>query len=61
MTPYCFFYQGKGGMQEGTHKMSYLKQETSQSQEWLGKAMKTQTAADNHATETIAIQVFETF
>lgn len=41
--------------------MSYLKQETSQSQEWLGKAMKTQTAAANHATETIAIQVFETF
>ena len=48
-------------MQELRKSISYLKQETSQSQEWLGKAMNTQTTADNHATETIAIEVFETF
>ena len=40
---------------------SYLKTEISQSQEWLGQAMITQTAADNHAAETIPMEILETF
>lgn len=42
-------------------KDSYLKQEISQSQEWLGRATNTQTATVNQATHTIPIEVFETF
>jgi hypothetical protein len=35
--------------------------EISQSQERLGKAMKKQTAANNHTAQTIAIAILETF
>ena len=42
-------------------RASYLKTEISQSQEWFGKAMITQTAADNHAAQTIPMEIFETF
>jgi hypothetical protein len=35
--------------------------EISQSQECFGKAMKKQTAANNHTAETIAIAILETF
>ncbi len=34
--------------------------EISQSQDWFGKAMKTQTAAKNHTAETIPIVILET-
>lgn len=42
-------------------KVTYLKQEISQSQEWWGIPKKTQTEIDNKATTTITLQVFETF
>jgi hypothetical protein len=35
--------------------------EISQSQEWFGKAVKKQAAANNHTAETIAIAILETF
>lgn len=40
---------------------TYLKMERSQSQEWVGKAMNTQTAAVSHATETIPMETLENF
>ena len=40
---------------------SYLKTEMSQSQEWVGKAINTQTAAADQATETIMREIFENF
>ena len=42
-------------------RKTYLKMEISQSQEWLGKAMKIHTAANNHTAETIPIVILETF
>jgi len=35
--------------------------EMSHSQEWLGKAIKKHTAATNHTTHTVAIEILETF
>jgi hypothetical protein len=49
---------------QGTKRLkrtSYLKMEISWSQEWLGKAMKKQTAANSHTAETIAMAILETF
>lgn len=40
---------------------TYLKMEMSQSQEWLGRAIKRQTAAPNQTAETIAVETFEIF
>lgn len=40
---------------------AYLKTERSQSQELFGKAIKKQTAATSHATETIPIETLDTF
>lgn len=43
------------------YSISYLKQETNQSQEWLGIARNTQTIIVSQATESIEILVLETF
>lgn len=42
-------------------KETYLKMEISQSQDWLGNAMKKQTAALNHTQANIAIAYLDNF
>lgn len=45
---------------QGTKRETYLKMFISQSQEWVGRAMKKQNAADNHTADTIARDILET-
>lgn len=42
-------------------EMGYLNMETSQSHEWVGRAIKEQAAAKNHTATKMAMAVFETF
>jgi hypothetical protein len=42
-------------------RATYLKMEMSHSQEWLGKVVKKHTPANSHATQTIDMEILETF